>query len=244
MSKTLEEWKPIKDYEGLYEVSDWGNVRRLCKNKTKPITKSITKDGYLRANLWKNSKGKKYFIHRLVAEAFIPNPENKPVVGHTKTMENGLEDKTANEVWNITWMTYSENTNYGTCVERIIKAQKGRKFTEEHKKNLSESLKKSERLHELMKSPEYIEKLSKAHKGKLLNRKDLSIPVYQYTPDDKLVGIYPSAKEAARQLGFAQTNISRCINGGFTYKGKWVNIRQAYGFKWSKDLIQREFQLF
>lgn len=122
MSKTVEEWRPIKDYEGLYEVSDWGNVRRLCKNKTKPIAKEEIK-GYLRVHLWKNGVGKHIFIHKLVAQAFIPNPENKPCIGHKKPLPDGTEDKTANEVWNIEWMTYKENANYGTLSQRRSEAQ-------------------------------------------------------------------------------------------------------------------------
>lgn len=233
MSKEVEEWRYIKGYEG-YQVSDWGRVKKLCKTKPSKIRKQdTTHDGYKRIGLWKNGVCNHYGVHRLVAEAFIPNPENKPCVGHLKTMENGLEDKTANEPWNIAWMTYEENRNYGTCNERISNAQKGRIFTEEHRKNLSESLKKSEKLHEVMKSPDYLEKLSKAHKGKQLNRKDLSMPVYQYTLDGELVGIYPSAKQAARDTGFKQSNISRCCNGGYTYKGKWINFIKYKGFKWS-----------
>ena len=182
-----------------------------------------------------NKKGetKQFSVHRLVAEAFLPNTENKPCVGHTKPLSDGTEDKTANEAWNIAWMTYEENRNYGTLNERISASQKGRKFTEKHKKNISESLKNSEILHNLMKSPEYLEKLSKAHKGKMLNREDMSREVKQYSLDGEFIASYPSAKEAARQTGLAQSNISRCCNGGFSYKGKWINLNSMYGFKWT-----------
>lgn len=236
MSKLVEEWRPVIGFEGLYEVSDWGNVKNRFD---RIIAKELTKHGYLRVHLWKNGAGKHISIHRLVAEAFIPNPENKPIVGHTKTLENGLEDKTANEAWNIEWMTYSENAVFGTCNKRISKAQKGKKITEEHKKNISEALKNSEIFQNIIHSDEYRQKLRDAQKDKpQLNRKDLSQPVHQYTLDDKYINTYPSAKEAARQLGFTQCNISRCCNGGFTYKGKWINIKSAYGFKWTKELIR------
>lgn len=125
MSKEIEEWRDIKGYEGLYQVSDWGNVRKVCKHKTKQIAKGLLK-GYLRVHLWKEGKSKHHFLHRLVAEAFIDNPENKPCVGHLKTMENGIEDKTANEAWNLAWMTYEENMNYGTLPERSATRQLNR----------------------------------------------------------------------------------------------------------------------
>lgn len=240
MSKLKEEWKPIKGYEGLYEVSDWGNVKN---RHGRLMAKELVKDGYYRVHLWKNGISEHYLIHRLVAEAFIPNPENKPCVGHLKPLPDGTEDKTANEVWHLQWMTYPENAAYGTCIERISAAQKGRKLTEEHKKNISEALKNSEIFQNMVKSDEYRQKLRDAQKDKpQLNRKDLSQPVHQYTPDWKYVNTYPSAKEAARQLGVGQCNISRCCNGGFNYKGKWINIKQAYGFIWTKELIQQELE--
>ena len=235
MSKFIEEWRPIEGYEGLYEVSDWGNVRNRFG---KSISKEMTKDGYLRVNLHKNGHYKHHSVHRLVAKSFIPNPENKPCVGHTKPLPNGTEDKTSNEAWNIEWMTYSENRNYGTCNERISAAQKDREFTEEHKKNISEALRNSEIFHNLVKSDEYRQKLRDAHKkNPQFNRKDLSQPVHQYTLDGTYIKTYPSAKEAARQTGLAQSNISRCCNGGFLYKGKWINVSNAYGFKWTKGTI-------
>lgn len=66
-----------------------------------------------------------------------------------------------------------------------------------------------------------------------LHYKELSKHVYQYTLDGELVNVWESASEAARQLGFTQTQISRCCNGGRFLKGKWINIKQAYGYRWS-----------
>lgn len=120
MSKIKEEWRAIKGYEGLYEVSDCGRVKNRYG---KIIAQEKTKIGYLRVHLWKNGEGKHLSVHRLVAEAFIPNPDNKPCVGHIKKMDDGTEDKTANESWNLQWMTYEENRNYGTLNERISNTQ-------------------------------------------------------------------------------------------------------------------------
>lgn len=132
MSRITEEWRPVVGYEGLYEVSDWGNVRSVDRViqqynpsadrivdrhfKGKLLKKVLNFEGYHIVTL---SYGKQAKVHRLVAEAWIPNPENKKEVGHTKALPDGTEDRTANEVWNLEWMTREENANYGTLCERI-----------------------------------------------------------------------------------------------------------------------------
>lgn len=130
MSKQVEEWKDVVGYEGLYQVSDWGNVRSLNYNKTgqiKLLKQAIAKDDYLVVCLHKNGKQKEGKVHRLVATAWIPNPEGKKEVGHLKTLANGLEDKTSNEAWNLAWMTREENANYGTIGERLSEGKIGDK---------------------------------------------------------------------------------------------------------------------
>jgi hypothetical protein len=93
-----EEWKDILDYEN-YEVSNLGNVKN---KKTGRILKSYDKGGYAVVGLSK-TKGKIFQVHRLVCQAFIPNPENKPQVNHKD--KNGLN----NNVENLEWMTVLEN---------------------------------------------------------------------------------------------------------------------------------------
>lgn len=221
----MEIWRYIEGYEGLYQVSNEGNV----KNKhEKSISKRYCK-GYLRVHLWKNGKGKHHLIHRLVAEAFIPNEDNKPCIDHI----NGKRDD--NRVENLRWCTQKENNNFELAKIHQSQAQKGRIFTEKHKKNLSESLKHSERFQKTIHSEEYSIKLSELRKGKMLNRKDLSVQVDQIDPKTgEVLASYPSAKQAARDLGVGQSNISRCCNGGYYWKNKWVNISEAYGFIWKK----------
>ena len=124
----FELYAPIKEFDGLYEVSTWGNVRSLdrwitYKNgrkrffKSRIKTTSYDKDGYLRVNLYKNGKEANFFVHRLVARAFIPNPENKPEVNHKD------EVKSNNYRTNLEWMTTKENINYGTHTKRSAEKQ-------------------------------------------------------------------------------------------------------------------------
>ena len=116
-----EIWKDIKDYEGYYQISNLGRIKSLPRNGTikseRIIKGAISKNGYLRVCLQKNGIKTNFLVHRLVAEAFIPNPDNLPQVNHKD------EDKTNNIYTNLEWCTASYNTNFGTCIERRIKKQ-------------------------------------------------------------------------------------------------------------------------
>lgn len=110
-----EVWKPIVDYPN-YEVSNLGRVKSFFLNTEKILKSTKNTNGYLQVGLYKEGKIKYFRVHRLVAQAFLPNPNNLPQVNHRN------EDKTDNRVENIEWCNRSYNTNYGTRNERIAKA--------------------------------------------------------------------------------------------------------------------------
>lgn len=106
--------KDIKNYEGLYAVTSCGKVWSYKSKKFLKLRER--KDGYLCVDLCKDGIKKTCFIHRLVAEAYIPNPENKPQINHID------EDKSHNWINNLEWATAKENVNHGTRNERARKA--------------------------------------------------------------------------------------------------------------------------
>lgn len=110
-------WKPIKGFENLYEVSDAGQVQsvnriitdssgHVYKHKGRILKPNKITNGYLVVYLRKNGKTFALYLHHLVAEAFVPNPENKPIVNH----DDG--DKNNCSATNLVWSTYSENNQH------------------------------------------------------------------------------------------------------------------------------------
>lgn len=118
----MEQWRSIPGYEGIYQVSSEGRVKNAYGHVLKPET---AKNGYKRVTLFDR---KKFQVHRLVALAFIPNPDNKEVVNH----RNGV--KADNRVENLEWATWSENEKhaYATGLKYV---------SDERKRQMSEAMK-------------------------------------------------------------------------------------------------------
>lgn len=111
-----EIWKDIPGWEGLYQVSNTGKVKSLNYHNTSEenyIKPEKIRRGYLRVGLSKNNKKIRYLVHRLVAEAFIPNPNNYPQVNHKD------ENPVNNSVDNLEWCDAKYNANYGKRAKRI-----------------------------------------------------------------------------------------------------------------------------
>lgn len=112
----VEVWKDIPGYEGLYQISNLGRVKslerwvqnygKLQHHPEKIKVPANRGDGYQALILYKDNKGKNRYIHRLVAEAFLPNPNNKMTVNHV----NG--NKSDNRAENLEWSTYAENNKH------------------------------------------------------------------------------------------------------------------------------------
>lgn len=114
----MEEWRDVVGYEGLYMVSSWGRVKSLNYRRTGKeglISIHNDKDNYEIVRLYKNGKHKTKKVHRLVAEAFIPNPDNLPQVNH---IIDDFEHRSDNRVDNLEWCTAEYNTNYGSRNKR------------------------------------------------------------------------------------------------------------------------------
>lgn len=124
----FEYWLPIRGYEGLYEVSNFGRVRSLdhqvkCRNG-KRIVKGcilnprIGRGGYLTVSLNGYGVKKTMFVHRIVVEAFIQNSRSLPFINHRD------ENKLNNCVWNLEWCTAKYNTNYGSGLNKMLETRR------------------------------------------------------------------------------------------------------------------------
>ena len=177
--------KDISGYEGLYAVTDDG---RVWSYKSKKFLAITTDDkGYSRVELWKNGKRRKYRLHRLVAEAFIPNPDNLSDVAHLDESRDNCH------LNNLCWMTHKDNCNMPKFKERKSQAMKEYMKDPKHREHVSNKMK------EYMSNPE--------------NRKKVGHKVAQPIYCVELNRVFESQKAAAKELGLYQSNISNCCNG-------------------------------
>ena len=198
----MEIWKPVKGYEGLYEVSNLGNVRSVdkhlmfgnqyCLFKGKPKKSFPNSMGYLRAELYKNNQGKKYFVHRLVAEAFIPNPNNLPCIDHID--RNYLNNSTDN----LRWCTQKENCNNPLTREYASIKNRSKEVNEK--------------------------RLATKRKNQSIG---CEMPVYYIDEQGKKIS-FKSMTEAQRQTNVPSSYISRSVNKKVPTLGKqWYKEEKA-----------------
>lgn len=236
-----EEWRDIEDYEGLYQVSNLGQVKSLNYNHTgrEQILKPyMSKNGYLKVCISNNGKHTNHLVHRLVGNAFLPNPQNLPQINHKR--EDAKED---NRVENLEWCSAAYNLAYGTRLERIAKANtNGKRSKPVFQFDLSGKLlmiwpstKEIER--QLGYKNNYIGgcclgKYKQAYGFLWSYNQQIVISlvhgnsktVYQYDLNGNFIKEWSSATEVERQLGYSQSSICDCCNGRY---------KQSKGYIWS-----------
>lgn len=231
----IEIWKPIEGYEGHYEVSTYGRVRsvdriieqqrgthlyRGCIIKQYPNNK-----GYMTVRLSMNSTKRTFTVHRLVASAFIDNPNNLPCINHK-------DETKSNYVWNLEWCTQSYNLSYGTLPNRRrlaygkrvamydLNGEYIKSFLSIHSAHDETGVSRTQirnccdRLshtaggylwrYDDNDRQDYVEKPSYKNKKRI---------VLQYDKGMKLLGQYSSIREAERITGFKHENIGACCRG-------------------------------
>lgn len=235
-----EVWKPIKGYEELYEVSNKGRIKSLNYHSTNrpSLLRHDIRNDYHRVTLCKNNKTKRFFVHRLVYEAFIGElPKFKYGKGDEMMVINHKDENPSNNcIENIELVTHTENVNYGTGPQRTSK----NKTIPVYQYSLDGNfIKKWEYAKELKKQGFLVEKIHACckkrrftHKGfvwsfnemskqelldfskiatQILN-KHLIRKVFQYTLDGKLVKVWDNGTEPEK-FGFSQGCISNCCLG-------------------------------
>lgn len=128
----MEIYKDIIGYDGLYQISNLGNVKSLCQKSERVMKLGLSTAGYSQANLKSNKKAKSVSVHRLVAKHFIPNDNDTLEVNH----KNGI--KTDNRVENLEWVTRSQNIqhSYDTGLKKYRPLHYKGKFGSEHNRSI------------------------------------------------------------------------------------------------------------
>lgn len=187
--------KRIENYDG-YLITTEGDVlstrNRWGVTGERKLKPSLDRKGYYFVALMKDGKAKQERLHRLIARAFIPNPDNLPEIDHI----NG--DKTDNRIENLRWCTHQENMNNPITKETISNGHKGKTLSEEHRRKLSE-----------------------AHKGKSYPKSYKPVEQWS-KDGTTLIAVYESMSDAARQTGTKCSNISACCRGKAKSAGGYI----------------------
>lgn len=241
-----EIWKPIHGYDNIYEVSNIGRVRRIAnidKNnviiklrKERILKPLLRKDGYLSVSLSAHGKVEKKLLHRLVAEAFLPNPDNLPIINHKD------EIRTNDNVDNLEWCTYSYNTTYGNArvkwLSKVINGTKSKPVYQFDKDGIL--IKEYPSAHEAARQLNITvsgiiscclgyNKYNKCggYLWKYKNDSKDIIPVkriFQMTKEGIILNAYYGITEAEKKTGILKTAIANCLAkrsksaGGYLWK--------------------------
>lgn len=199
-----EIWKPVKGYEGFYEINQLGVIRTVerivsCGGSTRRVLSKIKKQsinayGYLYSRLYKANVGKNILIHKALMEAFVPNPENKPCIDHINTI------RTDNRLENLRWVSHKENTQNPLTIKHITDAC----------------------------STEDCKELQRQTKARIKSANYNPKRIYQYSLDGKFIRDYCSQSEAIRAMGLCSRHCISNINVALDN-----NRKSAYGYMWT-----------
>lgn len=217
----MNEWKQLKETD-KYEVNNVGNVRNIKTGKE--LKKHLDKNGYVRYELYYENKRHLEPAHRLVADAFIDNPDNLPQINHKD------EIKTNNNVDNLEWCTPSYNNNYGTRPKRLSESLKGRVSGMEGKHHSEEAKRKigdaqlGEKNHMYGKkhSQETLALMREVHTGHL-HKPETIEKMSKKVRCLETGTVYIGTRDAEVKTGISHAGISRACNGEY---------EKAGGFHW------------
>lgn len=247
-SYTDEIWKDVVGWEGLYQVSSYGRVKSFRKREPRLLSTCVGTHGYCVVLLHDgNGQRKNERVHRLVAQAFIPNPNNYPYINHKD------EDKTNNQVENLEWCTPKYNLNYGTAIKRrseaikaspvkqrkaVIQLSLSGEFIKEYRSTKEASEETSIDRRRISCAINHVGKQARGYLWVLKDNYNIDIDygeiykkesmhpkpkrIAQYTKDGIFIKEWDSLKEAHLNLGINYSSLTNCLHGRYSHAGGFV----------------------